>query len=223
MKSQFIFLGAPASGKGTQAEMFAQELGILHIDTGKMLRAAVAEGTDYGKIAQDFMEHGKLVPVEVATGIISERLQKPDAKKGFILDGFPRNLEQAHALEKILKEIYPDRETKIIVIDINTSEDILIDRIINRRSCENCGEIYNLKTKPSKIPGKCDKCGGKLVQRKDDNKEIAGQRIETYKKETEPLIQYYKAKGVLININGNNDINKVYNEIKKAILEHNYD
>lgn len=219
MKLQLIFLGAPASGKGTQTKMLAKELNIPHIDTGGMLRTAVSEGTEFGTIAKNYMEQGKLVPAEIVIGVVKERLSKPDTQSGFILDGFPRNLEQAEALEGIFAEIDPEKKAGTLVINIDTSQDVLIDRIVTRRSCGSCGEIYNLKSKPPKVQDVCDKCGGKLVQRKDDNAETASQRIETYKNETAPLIEYYSKKGILKNINGNNDINLIYADIKKVIAE----
>lgn len=219
MKKQLIFLGAPASGKGTQTKMLSKELNIPHIDTGGMLRAAVSEGTEYGKTAKSYMEQGKLVPAEIVIGIVKERLQKPDTLDGFILDGFPRSIEQADALQGILAQINEGRDdVKTLAINIDVPETELIDRIVNRRSCEKCGEIYNLKSKPPKAADVCDKCGGKLVQRKDDNPETATQRIETYKKETQPLIDYYRNKEILVNINGNRDINEIYSDIKKVVL-----
>lgn len=217
MIPELIFLGAPASGKGTQTKMLARDLNIPHIDTGSMLRAAVAEGTEYGKIAKDFMDQGKLVTSEIVTGIVKERLHKPDTENGFILDGFPRNIEQAEALNQILAELNQNKKVKELAINIDVPITELVDRIVNRRSCEKCGEIYNLKYKPPKTDGICDICGGKLIQRKDDVAEVAAQRIETYKNETEPLIQFYKNKGILVNIDGNRDINEIYADIKKAI------
>lgn len=219
MKLQLIFLGAPASGKGTQTKMLAKELNIPHIDTGGMLRAAVAEGTEYGKTAKAFMDQGKLVTAEIVIGVVRERLQKQDTQNGFILDGFPRSIEQAEALEVILSNINKEENVKTMAINIDVPESELINRIINRRSCEKCGEIYNLKTKPPKTDEICDKCNGNLIQRKDDNAQTATQRIETYKKETEPLINYYKNKNILKNINGNRNIQEIYDDIKKAISE----
>ena len=219
MKSQFIFLGAPASGKGTQTKKLAEELNIPHIDTGGMLRAAVSEQTEYGIIAKSYMEQGKLVPAEIVIGTIKERLNKPDTQNGFILDGFPRSIEQAEALDKILDEINKGNNDKLVVINIDTAEDVLIDRIVNRRSCKDCGAIYNLKFFPPKSDNVCDKCGGELVQRKDDTEETALNRLETYKKETQPLIQYYCDKNLLKNVDGNKDIEEIYQDIKKIVQE----
>ena len=219
MIPELIFLGAPASGKGTQTKMLARELNIPHIDTGGMLRTAVAEGTEYGKIAKEYMEQGKLVSSEIVIGIVDERLHKPDTGNGFILDGFPRSIEQAEALDKILLELNRDKNAKLQAINIDVPVSELVDRIINRRSCEKCGEIYNLKYKPPKIEGICDICGGKLIQRKDDSVEVAAQRIETYQKETAPLVQYYKDKGILVNIDGTRSIDGIYADIKKVVLD----
>ena len=217
MIRELIFLGAPASGKGTQTKKLAEDFKIPHVDTGSILRAAVCEGTEYGKIAKNYMDQGKLVPAEIVIGIINERLHKPDCANGFILDGFPRSIEQAEALDKILVELNKDRNVKLLAINIDVPEDILIDRIVNRRSCKVCGAIYNLKFFPPQVDEICDKCGGELVQRKDDNAETATNRIDTYKKETQPLIQYYCDKNMLVNIDGSRDIEVIYSDVKKAI------
>lgn len=219
MKKEFIFLGAPASGKGTQTKKLAEDLNVPHIDTGGMLRAAVAEGTEFGKIAKSYMDQGKLVPIEIVVGIIGDRLRKPDCSNGFILDGYPRSIEQAEALEKILNEIN-NNDAKLMVINIDTSENVLIDRIVNRRSCKNCGAIYNIKFLPTKVEGICDKCGGELVQRKDDTEEVAKSRLETYKTQTQPLIKFYSDKNILVNIDGNREVNQIYNDIVNKVSDY---
>lgn len=216
MKNEFIFLGAPASGKGTQTKQLAAKLNIPHVDTGGMLRAAVAEGSEMGNKAKTFMEAGKLVPAEVVIGIVRERLKKPDCDQGFILDGFPRSIEQAEALDVILAEIN-DSKAKTLVINIDTEENLLIERIVNRRSCKDCGAIYNTKFLPPKTENICDKCGGELVQRKDDTEEVAKSRLKTYKKETQPLIKFYINKGILVNINGNREIDQIFADITANI------
>lgn len=218
MVSQFIFLGPPASGKGTQTSMLSRELNIPHIDTGSMLRAAVAEGTEYGKIAKSHMDQGKLVPAEIVIGIVKDRLNKTDCLNGFILDGFPRSTEQAEALDGILAELNKDKAVKTHVINIDVDEQKLLERIVNRRSCESCGEIYNLKTKPPKEDGTCT-CGGNLKQRKDDNEETAGARLDTYKKETAPLIDFYTQKDMLKNIDGDRPIDVIYDSILETVKE----
>ena len=217
MKKELIFLGAPASGKGTQTKILAENLNIPHVDTGGMLRAAVAEGTELGKTAKQFMEEGKLVPAEIVIGIVRERLMKPDCDNGFILDGFPRNIEQAEALDKILVKINDIKSGKVSVINIDTAEDLLIDRIVNRRSCSNCGAIYNLKFFPPKNENVCDKCSGTLVQRKDDTEETALNRLNTYKNETAPLIDFYSQKGILCNIDGNGTVDEISKEIASEV------
>ncbi|MDD3012805.1 MAG: adenylate kinase [Candidatus Gastranaerophilales bacterium] len=216
MKNEFIFLGAPASGKGTQTKKLAEDLSIPHIDTGGMLRTAVADGTEFGKIAKSYMDQGKLVPAEIVVGIVRERLHKSDCNNGFILDGFPRSIEQAEALEKILGEIN-NNDAKTLVVNIDTSEDVLIERIINRRSCKDCGAIYNIKFLPAKVAGICDKCGGELVQRKDDTEGVAKSRLETYKMQTQPLIKFYSDKNILVNIDGNREVDQIYEDIKQNI------
>ncbi len=211
---QVIFLGAPGSGKGTQADVLCEKLDIPHVDTGGMLRAAVAEGTEYGKTAKGFMEQGQLVPPEIVIGIIKERLQKPDCANGFILDGFPRNTIQAEGLDSILKEI--DKQITC-VLNIDVDESILTDRLVYRRTCDSCGAKFNLKFTPPKDETKCDKCGGNLSQRSDDNLENTKRRFKTYKEETETLIEYYTNKGLLKDINGNNSINQIFEEVLKAV------
>lgn len=217
MKTELIFLGAPASGKGTQTKRLSKELNLPHIDTGGMLRAAIAEGTEAGKTAKGFMDNGQLVPLEIVVAIIKDRLSKDDCKNGFILDGYPRSIEQAVELDKILVEINKDSEFSINVINIDVDHSVLIERIVNRRSCSDCGAIYNLKFFPPKSEGICDVCSGALVQRKDDTEETATKRIETYNNETAPLVEFYQDKGWLQNIDGNRNVDAIYNDIKAVI------
>ena len=172
MKKELIFLGPPACGKGTQTNKLAEYFGFPHIDTGSLLRAEIASGSENGKIAKGFIDKGQLVPVELVGAIIKDRLKKDDCKNGFILDGFPRSVEQADMLEDIKKEIDGDSEVDFRATYFDLDTDILISRIVNRRSCPKCGEIYNLKFKAPKNEGKCDVCGTELTQRKDDNEEI---------------------------------------------------
>lgn len=209
-----IFLGAPGSGKGTQASKLAKELKVPHIDTGSMLRKAVSEGTELGKIAKSYMDVGKLVPIEIVTGIIKESLLQEDCNNGFILDGFPRSIEQAQSLDSILNEI---KKNITSVLNIEVPESILVDRMAYRKTCPNCGEKYNTKFFPPKSESICDKCNTELTQRSDDSKENAVRRIETYKQETEPLIQYYSKRSVLKNIDGNKDVASIFNDIKKNL------
>ncbi len=186
---KIVMLGPPGSGKGTYSSRLSKKLGIPHISTGDLLREEVSKGSDLGKKAKEYMDKGELVPNEIVLEILKQRLQQPDCEKGFILDGFPRNLEQAKILETI---------TKIdLVIYLDVPDEIIIERLSNRRICKKCGAIYNLKTMPPKVPGKCDICGGELYQREDDKPEVVKRRLETYRKETTPLIQYYREKGIL--------------------------
>lgn len=213
MKKELIFLGPPASGKGTQTNRLSAELNLPHVDTGSMLRAAIAEGTEAGKTAKGFMDEGKLVPTEIVAQIIRDRLNKSDCDNGFILDGYPRSIEQAQILESILNDINEGKEYKLLVINIDVDEKLLIERIIYRRSCAKCGKIYNLKTLPPKDEKLCDDCDGELIQRKDDTKDVAQKRLDTYHSQTQPLIDFYGAKNLLVNVNGNGDIDDIYAEI----------
>ncbi len=194
-----IFLGAPGAGKGTQAEVVCKELNIPSISTGNMLREAVKNGTQSGLAAKKFMDAGELVPDEVVIGILKDRIAQPDAKNGFILDGFPRTVAQAEALDKMGVQI--DK-----VIEINVPDDAIIARMSGRRVCEGCGNSYHIKFKPTKKEGVCDACGAKVVQRADDKPETVLARLKTYHEKTEPLKDFYAAKGKLSTVNGQNEI-----------------
>lgn len=210
-----IFLGPPGAGKGTQAKRVAEKYGIPQISTGDMLREAVAKGTELGKKAKEYMDKGELVPDEVVIGIVKERLQQPDCEKGFILDGFPRTLAQAEALDEMLKEL----DKKIdAVINVAVPEEEVVKRITYRRTCKNCGAVYHLIYAPPKEDNKCDKCGGELYQRDDDKEETVRERYRVYRENTEPLIDYYRKKGILYDVDGTKDIEGVWKEIE-AILE----
>lgn len=210
---QVIFLGAPGSGKGTQAEILSKKLEIPHVDTGSMLRAAVSEGTEYGKIAKGYMDQGQLVPQEIVIGIIKERLSKSDCAKGFILDGFPRSLPQAESLDVILKDI--NKEISY-VLNVKVDESLLTDRLVYRRTCVVCGAKYNLKFSPPKAQDKCD-CGGELSQRSDDTLENTTRRFKTYNEETAPLIKYYSDKDLLVDIDGNRSVNEIFESILETV------
>lgn len=211
MKKELVFLGPPASGKGTQTSKLSVELGLPHIDTGSLLRAAIQGGTPEGLEAKSYIERGALVPVEIVAAIIKNRLKQADCANGFILDGFPRSVEQANILEGIRAEIDTEPvDFKVIYFDI--PQDVLLERIIYRRSCGTCGKIYNLKSLPPKQEGVCD-CGGELTQRKDDNEETARARFETYFSETAPLVEYYKQKGVLKNLDAQGNVDEIWNRL----------
>ena len=211
MKNKFIFLGPPGCGKGTQTSRLSKETGLCHIDTGSSLRAEIKNGTQAGLEAKSYMDKGQLVPLEVVAKIISNRLNSPECAKGFILDGFPRSLEQA----KVLEEILGDTELCVIYFEVDKNE--LVERIVNRRSCSGCGEIYNLKTNPPKEENTCGRCGGVLIQRKDDNEQTAKLRFETYENETAPLVEFYEQKGWLKRLWAMGDIEKVYCDLKKIV------
>jgi adenylate kinase len=210
-----ILLGAPGAGKGTQAKFIVEKYGIPQISTGDMLREAVANGTELGKKAKEFMSQGKLVPDEIVIGIVKERLRQKDCEGGFILDGFPRTIAQAEALDRIMAEMGRKIDA---VINISVPEEEIVRRIVNRRICRKCGAIYHLIYDPPKRPGICDKCGGELYQRDDDREEVVRQRFAVYRKSTQPLIDYYRKRGVLYEVDGTKDIESVKSEIL-SILE----
>lgn len=194
-----IFLGAPGAGKGTQAEVVCKELNIPAISTGNMLREAVKNGTAAGLAAKDYMDKGELVPDEVVIGILKDRIARDDAKNGFILDGFPRTVAQAEALEKMGVRI--DK-----VIEIDVPDEAITARMSGRRVCEGCGNSYHIKFKPTKVEGICDACGAKVVQRIDDKPETVQARLKTYHEKTAPLKDYYKSRGKLVTVQGQNEI-----------------
>ena len=190
---KLILLGAPGAGKGTQAEILCDKLNIPTISTGNILRAAVKDGTPMGLKAKSYMDAGALVPDEVIIGIVKERLAQPDCANGFILDGMPRTIAQAEALEKMGVEI--DKALNILA-----DEDLIIRRMAGRRVCAKCGASYHIKNKPSAKEGICDRCGGKLVIRKDDEPDTVRDRLKAYHEQTEPLVGYYRERGKLVDI-----------------------
>lgn len=217
VKKELVFLGPPASGKGTQTSRLSTELNFPHVDTGSLLRKALSEGTPDGLVAKSFIEKGQLVPVEIVASIIKSRLNEADCANGFILDGFPRSTEQAEMLEEMLKEIDGDNTVDFKVIYFDIDQQLLLDRIIYRRSCSKCGKIYNLLSLKPQVEGACDNCDGELVQRKDDTEEIAKSRFETYFKETAPLIDFYEKKGSLTKIDANGEVAEVWERLLEAV------
>jgi adenylate kinase len=207
-----IFLGAPGAGKGTQAREVARHFAIPQVSTGDILREAVKKQTPLGLAAKAKMEAGGLVPDEVVCGIVEERIGEPDCQKGFILDGFPRTIAQAQFVERMLQAKGRGRPQ---VLDIEVDEDLLLKRLTGRRTCSVCGEIYNVHFNPPKAEGVCDKDGGKLLDRADDNEQTIRQRLEAYHKQTSPLIEFYRAQGVLHEVEGNKDPEA----IAKGLLE----
>ena len=216
-KKEYIFLGAPASGKGTQTNILADDLKLPHIDTGSLLRAAIKAQTPDGIIAKKFIDKGQLVPVDVVAQIIKTRLMEDDAKDGFILDGYPRSLEQADKLQEMLTEIDGENETDFAAVYFDLDESVLLERIVNRFSCPNCGEIYNKKFKPSKKGNICELCDTALTQRKDDTEEVAKARFETFYRETAPLIEYYEKLGALRKLDATGSIEEIYGKLKKLL------
>lgn len=192
---KLIFLGAPGAGKGTQADIFAAKLSIPTISTGNILRAAIADGTETGLKAKSYMDAGQLVPDEVILNIVKERLEQPDCQKGYILDGVPRTLPQAQALEAM--GVTFDK-----VVSLEVSDDSIVQRMSGRRVCAKCGAPYHVSAKPPKVEGVCDTCGGALIQRKDDKPETVLDRLGVYHAETEPLKEFYAQRGLLVTVKG---------------------
>ncbi|RIW29969.1 adenylate kinase [Bacillus salacetis] len=209
-----VLMGLPGAGKGTQAEKIVEKYGIPHISTGDMFRAAMKEETELGLKAKSFIDKGELVPDEVTIGIVQERLSKEDAHKGFLLDGFPRTVAQADALENILDNLGKKID---YVINIQVDKGVLMERLTGRRICKNCGATYHLVFNPPSEDGVCDRCGGELYQRADDNEETVQNRLEVNIKQTQPLLDFYQDKGYLVNIDGQRDIKEVFSEIDKLI------
>lgn len=211
-----ILMGLPGAGKGTQASEIVKKFPIPHISTGDMFRKAIKDETNLGKEAKSYMDRGELVPDEVTVGIVKERISEDDAKKGFLLDGFPRTIEQAEALNSIMSEL--DREIDA-AINIEVPEEELMNRLTGRRICEKCGTTYHLVFNPPKVDGICDIDGGKLYQREDDNPETVSNRLSVNVKQSKPILEYYNEKGVLKNIDGSKDIEEVTNDVID-ILDH---
>lgn len=209
-----VLMGLPGAGKGTQAEKIVSKYNIPHISTGDMFRAAIKEGTELGMQAKSFMDQGALVPDEVTIGIVRERLSKPDCEKGFLLDGFPRTVAQAEALETMLADL----DKKIdYVINIDVDQSILMERLTGRRICKDCGSTYHLVFNPPTKEGVCDRCGGELYQRADDNADTVQNRLEVNIQQTKPLLDFYEGKGYLRNINGQQEITTVFTEVEKLL------
>jgi adenylate kinase len=210
-----ILFGPPGAGKGTQAKKMVDYYGIPQISTGDILRANVREGTELGLAAKKYMDKGELVPDEVLIGIIKNRLKEQDCEKGFILDGYPRTIPQADALAVILDEINKPIDA---VLNLEVPDEELVERISGRLMC-NCGASYHRTFNPPKKDDVCDICGGKVFQRADDKEEAVKTRLDVYKKQTEPLIDYYAKQGLLMNLDGTKDINEVFEDIKAILVK----
>ncbi len=211
---RIVLLGAPGSGKGTQAKLLVEKYKIPQMSTGDLLRAEVAAGTDLGKRAKAAMDAGQLVTDDVVLGMIQARLAKPDAKSGFILDGFPRNIPQAQSLDAMLARLGQPLQLALLV-DVDT--DVLLKRLTGRRTCGSCGAIYNIYFSAPKTANKCDKCGGALQHRSDDNEQTVGNRLKVYQQQTAPLVNYYKAQGKLRTVRGVGAVSAIFKNVTDII------
>lgn len=211
---RLIFLGPPAAGKGTQARRLAAECGLAHISTGDILRAAAKGGTALGRKAQQYMDRGALVPDDVMIGIVGDRLQRADCARGFILDGFPRTIQQAEALGELLQSL---KKPIDYVVNMEVSVDEVLRRMSGRLTCQNCGAMFNIILNPPRIAGRCDCCGGPLVQRADDRAETVHDRLRIYRESTQPLVEHYQKRGVLKTVDGTGTIDDIAKRIIQAI------
>ena len=212
-----ILMGLPGAGKGTQAEKIVATYGIPHISTGDMFRAAMQQETELGLKAKSFMDKGELVPDEVTNGIVKDRLQNPDTEKGFLLDGFPRTQAQAEALDNIMKELNRSIDA---VINIEVNPDILMQRLTGRIICRNCGATYHITNNPPKVEGTCDRCGSHdFYQREDDKPETVENRIQINIEQSKPILNYYNAKGILRNVDGESGIDNLFKTIQSIMGE----
>jgi adenylate kinase len=212
---RLVLLGAPGAGKGTQAKMLIEKYKIPQISTGDILRKAVADSTPLGKEAKVIMDKGELVPDKIVLGLVEERVKQDDCKKGFILDGFPRNTAQAEALDKMLNAMGLPIDS---ALSVDVPKDDLMKRLTGRRTCKNCQQMYNVYYSPPKKDALCDKCGGELFQRGDDKEDTIKKRLEVYDAQTAPLIDYYNKKGILKSVMGVGNINEIFNKVC-ALLE----
>ncbi|MEG1837102.1 MAG: adenylate kinase [Synergistaceae bacterium] len=213
---RIILVGAPGAGKGTQAESIKNKYPIAHISTGDILRANVKAGTELGKNAKSYMDAGKLVPDEVIIAMMESKLREPECNEGFLLDGFPRTTPQAEALTLLLEKLGISLDA---VVELDVDDDIVVERLTTRRGCKACGEIYNTRFKPTKVEGVCDKCGGEVIQRDDDQESVIRNRLSVFHNQTAPLIEYYREKGLLITV----DATKGKDTVLKALEKGNGD
>lgn len=213
---KIIMLGAPGAGKGTQAKMIAEKFDIPHISTGDIFRANIKNGTELGAKAKEYMDKGLLVPDELVVDLIMDRFKADDCKNGYILDGFPRTIPQAEALDKALSE---NGDSVDYAIDVEVPDENIVNRMSGRRACVGCGATYHIKYNPTKVEGKCDACGEALILRDDDKPETVLNRLNVYHEQTQPLIDYYNKKGILKEVDGTVDMNDVFNAIVNILGE----
>ncbi len=209
-----VLLGPPGSGKGTCAKIIGELYNVPVITTGEMLRAAVAESTPLGVTAKNYMDRGELVPDDLVNALVEERLREPDARNGFILDGYPRSPRQAEALENVLKKSGKKLDH---VLHVALEDEIIIERLSRRRSCPKCGAIYHLHHKPPRVDEKCDICASKLIQRNDDKEEVIRRRLEVYREKTQPLLDFYQRRGIIKVIRGDIDLKKLAANLKMTL------
>ena len=211
---RIVLIGAPGGGKGTQAKLLVEKYGIPQISTGDLLREAVAAGSALGIQAKTAMDAGQLVSDDIVLGMIRERLSKPDTKKGFILDGFPRNISQAEALDRLLDDLGSPMQLALL---IDVEFNVLLQRLTGRRTCRDCGQMFNIYTSPPRIDGCCDKCGGELLHRADDNEETIANRLKVYEAQTAPLVDYYRRQGKLRTVQGTGEIEDIFANIERIL------
>ena len=211
---RMVLMGPPGSGKGTRAHIISDLYGIPVVTTGDMLREAVRDATEYGKIAKDYMDRGDLVPDKIVNGIVRERMMKPDVQDGFILDGFPRSPTQADALDQILDDLGIELTHVLFVV---LSDDVIIQRLSKRRSCPVCGAVYHLESAPPKKKGVCDACGAELIQRDDDKEEVIRHRLEVYREQTEPLLERYHSRDLIVETSGELEIDELPAHLKELL------
>ena len=213
---KIIMLGAPGAGKGTQAKQIAAKYNIPHISTGDIFRANIKNGTELGKKAKTYMDQGALVPDELTVDLVVDRIQQEDCKNGFVLDGFPRTIPQAEALDAALKNL---NQTMDYAIDVDVPDDNIVNRMGGRRACVNCGATYHIEFNPTKVEGKCDACGNDLIIRDDDKPETVLKRLTTYHEQTQPLIDYYSKPGILKSVDGTQPMDNVFAAIVAILGE----
>ena len=211
---KIIMLGAPGAGKGTQAKRIAAKYGIPHISTGDIFRANIKGGTELGMKAKEYMDQGKLVPDEITIGMLLDRIHEEDCKNGYVLDGFPRTIPQAESLTKALEEM---GESIDYAVNVDVPDSVIVSRMSGRRACVNCGATYHIQYNPPKKEGVCDVCGDKLILRDDDKPETVQNRLSVYHEQTQPLIDYYKKAGVLAEVDGTQDMDKVFADITAVL------